>query len=75
MLTASLVGDCVLNLQVQDAKEAAEVRQVVLQSGAKVGLCLVKPESLKLNVLAFGTASAKNKVTEKFLTIRVSNHQ
>jgi hypothetical protein len=64
-----------LNLQVQDAKEPDEVKQVVLQSGAKVGLCLVKPEDLKLNILASGTTSAKNKVTEKFLTIRVSNHQ
>lgn len=49
------------------------MKQVVLQSGAKVGLCLLKPEDLKLNVLASGTVSAKNKVTEKFLTIRVSN--
>ena len=51
------------------------MQQVVLQSGAKVGLCLVKPEDLKLSVLASGTMSAKNKVTEKFLAIRVSNHQ
>jgi hypothetical protein len=64
-----------LDLQVQDAKEADEVKQVVLKPGAKVGLCFVKPEDLKLSVVASDTACAKNKVTEKFLTIWVSNHQ
>lgn len=60
------------SFKIQVAKEADEVTQVVLQSGAKVGLCLVKPEDLKLHVLDSGTTSAKNKVTEKFLTIRVN---
>jgi len=73
-LTASYWWLC-LDVQVQDATEAGEVRQVVLQSGTKVGLCLVKPEDLKLHVLASGTTSVKNKVTEKFLTIRVRNHR
>lgn len=62
-------------MQVRDAKEANEVKQVVLQSGAKVGLCLVESEDLKHHVLTSGAMSAKNKVTENFLTIRVSNYQ
>jgi hypothetical protein len=62
-------------VQVQDAKEGDGVKQVVLQSGAKVGLCLEKPEDLTINIMASGTTSEKNKVTEKFLTIRVSNYQ
>ncbi|PNF20936.1 hypothetical protein B7P43_G10558, partial [Cryptotermes secundus] len=58
--------------QVQDAKEGEGVNQVVLQSGARVGLCLEKPEDLTVNILTSGTTSEKNKVTEKFLTVRVS---
>jgi hypothetical protein len=60
-----------LAIQVQDAKEGDGVKQVVLQSGAKVGLCLEKPEDLKINILTSGVMSEK--VTEKFLTVRVSN--
>jgi hypothetical protein len=62
-------------VQVQDAKEGEGVKQVVLQSGAKVGLCLEKPEDLKINILTSGITSEKNKVTEKFLTVLVSNWQ
>lgn len=61
-------------MQVQDAKEGDGVKQVVLQSGAKVGLCLEKPEELMINILTSGTTSEKNRVTEKFLTVRVSNY-
>jgi hypothetical protein len=60
-------------VQIQDAKEGNGVKQVVLQSGAKVGLCLEKPEDLKINILTSGITAEKNKVTEKFLTVRVSN--
>jgi hypothetical protein len=59
-------------VQVQDAKEGDGVKQVVLQSGANVGLCLLKPEDLKINILASATTSEKNTVTEKFLTVWVS---
>lgn len=59
-------------MQVQDAKEGDGVKQVVLQSGANVGLCLLKPEDLKINILASATTSEKNTVTEKFLTVWVS---
>ncbi|XP_021940255.1 vacuolar protein sorting-associated protein 13 isoform X3 [Zootermopsis nevadensis] len=58
--------------QVQDAKEGDEVKQVVLQSGAGVGLCLVEPEDLKINILPSGTTSENNMVTEKFLAVRVN---
>lgn len=51
------------------------MKQVVLQSGARVGLCLEKPEDLTINILTSGTMSEKSKVTEKFLTVRVSNYQ
>lgn len=64
-----------LGLQVQDAKEGDEVKQVVLQSGAGVGLCLVEPEDLKINILPSGTTSENNMVTEKFLAVRVSDCQ
>ncbi|KAJ4449971.1 hypothetical protein ANN_01378 [Periplaneta americana] len=67
-----LIITIVLNkgpFQVQDSNDGDRVKQVVLQSGAKVGLCLEEPEELKITILA-GTPTEKNKVTEKFLTIR-----
>ncbi|XP_069674534.1 intermembrane lipid transfer protein Vps13 isoform X2 [Periplaneta americana] len=68
-----LIITIVLNkgpFQVQDSNDGDRVKQVVLQSGAKVGLCLEEPEELKITILA-GTPTEKNKVTEKFLTIRI----
>jgi hypothetical protein len=73
MFPASYCWWLCLDLQVQNAREGDGVKQVVLQSGANVGLCLVKAEDLKINILASGTTS-ENTVTEKFLTVRVSGY-
>jgi hypothetical protein len=69
---ASSIWWLCFGLQIQDVKEGDGVKQVVLQSGASVGLCLVKPEDLKINILSSGITSENNMVIEKFLTVRVS---
>ena len=58
----------------QDDKDGEIVKQVVLQSGAKVGLSLQHEEDISSISVALPT-SEKGKVTEKFLSIKVSRNK
>ena len=54
----------------QDDKNGEMVKEVILQSGAKVGLSLQHPEDIS-SISVSSPTSEKGKVTEKFISIKV----